>query len=326
MGVTLGKVQSLIGLLLLAPVALAELSPRDYLSQMSHSFRELDYRGEFTYEYGSNMDTLHIVHAVRDGVEKERLVYLNGDEREVVRDGHHVSCVHPGNQIMRLGSTIASGPFARSFLGEHDIANHYTLAFGETARVAGRPAVQILVRPGDQFRYGLRLFLDEETGILLKSVTLNPSGKILERFQFTRIEVGVPISDAELAANEGSAKQAYHHVLQQAEQDQSADLATVSWLPPGFALSARSVESSGELPVELSMYTDGFSTLTVVLEPAQEGMVSASEGKARRGATVAYTRQVAIDGQPYVLTVVGEVPLVTAQKVARSVAATRGQG
>lgn len=110
------SVRAIFFMLVFTPVAWAELSPRDYLSQMSHSFRELDYRGEFTYEYGSSMDTLHIVHVVRDGVEKERLLHLNGDSHEVVRDDHPVGCIHPGNQIMRLGDT-AGAPFARDFSG-----------------------------------------------------------------------------------------------------------------------------------------------------------------------------------------------------------------
>lgn len=225
-----------IGLLFVAQGVLAELTPRDYLARMSHSFRELDYRGEFTYEYGSSMDTLHIVHAVRDGVEKERLVYMNGESREVVRDDHHVSCIHPGNQIMRLGSSIASGPFARSFLGEHDIAEHYVLGFGERTRIAGRPAQEILVQPGDQYRHGLRLFVDEETGLLLKSLTVDAAGKVLERFQFTRIEVGVPIDDNELLALEGGSEHAYHHVLEQAAEavQQPGQITEAGWLPPGL--------------------------------------------------------------------------------------------
>lgn len=76
--------------------------------------------------------------------------------------------------------------------------------------------------------------------------------------------------------------------------------------------------------MQLSMYTDGFSTLTLVLEPADAEAALASDGKARRGATVAYMRQLSVDGQPYLLTVVGEVPLITARKVASNVALKRG--
>jgi sigma-E factor negative regulatory protein RseB len=72
------------------------------------------------------------------------------------------------------------------------------------------------------------------------------------------------------------------------------------------------------------MYTDGFSTLTLVLEPVPADATMAKDGKARRGATVAYLRQLSVDGAPYLLTVVGEVPLVTAKKVAQNVVLERG--
>ena len=313
--------------LLVSPALWSEQLPREYLDQMSHSFRELDYRGEFTYEFGSHMDTLSIVHAVRDGVEKERLLYLNGNPREIVRDGHELSCIHPGDQIMRLGSTIASGPFARSFQGVRDISEYYRFSFGEPTRVAGRWARQIVVKPLDEYRYGFNLYLDQQTGLLLKSVTLSPAGTVLERFQFTRIEIGAEIDDSELQASEVASSHAIHHMLAQShEGGVSQSVAVAAWLPPGFSLSASSVHSGSEPPVHLSMYTDGFSTLTVVLEPAEPGAQLPDDGQARRGATVAYLRQLALQGKPYLLTVVGEIPLETAQKVAYSVAHSKEKG
>ena len=314
-------------LVLVAQLAWGEQLPREYLDKMSHSLRELDYRGEFTYEFGSQMDTLSIVHAVRDGVERERLVYLNGDPREIVRDGHELSCIHPGDQIMRLGSTIASGPFARSFQGVHDISEYYRFSFGESTRVAGRLARQIVVKPMDEYRYGFQLYLDQQTGLLLKSVTLSPAGTVLERFQFTRIEIGAEIDDSELEASETASSRAIHHVVAHPhEHTGPQSIAAAAWLPPGFSLSASSVHSDSHPPVHLSMYTDGFSTLTVVLERAQPGAQLVDDGKARRGATVAYLRQLALQGESYLLTVVGEVPLETAQKVAYSVAHSKEQG
>lgn len=314
--------------LLISHIAWGELLPRDYLDQMSHSFRELDYRGEFTYEFGSHMDTLRIVHAVRDGVEKERLVYLNGSPREIVRDGHELTCIHPGDQIMRLGSTIASGPFARSFQSVRDISEYYRFSFGEPTRIAGRAVRQIVVWPLDEYRYGFQLYLDQQTGLLLKSVTVSPAGTVLERFQFTRIEIGAKIDDQELQASDMESRHAYHYLVSQTpvgDAGQSA-IAATGWLPPGFSLSASSVNSDSNQPLHLSMYTDGFSTLTVVLEASEAGAGLADDGKARRGATVAYLRELAWQGQPYLLTVVGEVPLETAQKVAYSVAISREPG
>lgn len=318
-----------LSLLVLAPWALADIDARDYLDRMSRSFRELDYRGVFTYEYGSHMESMRISHAVRDGVERERLVYLNGESREIIRDGHRVSCIHPGHQIMRLGSEIASGPFARSFLGAEDVTDHYHLTLGRVARIADRPAVQVVVQPADQYRYGFRLFLDRDTALLLKSLTISPLGKVLERFQFVEIEMGVAIADSELHSQQASSDRPHHYQLEQAAPSSAwrgqGSVPNPQWLPPGFVLSARSTSKDGEQSAQLAMYTDGFSTLTLVLEMANGLEIPEADGRAHRGATVAYMRQISFEGRPYILTVVGEVPLMTAKKVARSVVIERGQ-
>ena len=43
------------------------------------------------------------------------------------------------------------------------------------------------------------------------------------------------------------------------------------------------------------------------------------EGRAQQGATVAYTRAINIDSRFYLVTVIGEVPLDTAKRVAASI-------
>ena len=209
---------------------------------MSHSFRELDYRGVFTYEYGDQIESLRIVHVVRDGVEKERLWHLDGAAREYFRDGHHLSCVHPGHLKLRLSDGIPGGPFARSLLGADSVVDYYQLILGTVTRVADRLAQEIIVMPEDPYRYGFRLYLDEQTGLLLKSLTLGARGEILERFQFAEIDIGATIDDAELLLPPPG-KSIHHHLLDKTVTDQQAEdigLPEPHWLPPGFAPAARS--------------------------------------------------------------------------------------
>ena len=66
--------------------------PASRLDAMSRSFRSLDYHGVFTYEQGQSLSSVRIAHAVVDGVEQERLVHLDGEQREFVRRGHRVDC------------------------------------------------------------------------------------------------------------------------------------------------------------------------------------------------------------------------------------------
>jgi sigma-E factor negative regulatory protein RseB len=300
----------------------AQSEAQVYLDQMSRSFRELDYRGLFTYEFGDQIESLRIVHALRDGVEKERLQYLDGESREYFRDGHHLSCIHSGHEKLRLDGGMAGGPFARSAIELESVVEYYRLSVGSVTRVADRPAREITVEPNDPYRYGFRLYLDEQTSLLLKSLTVGPRGEILERFQFAEIEIGVAIDDAELALMPSHGSPIHHHVLEPVDVAQSSGVYGVpepQWLPLGFVASARSSQRREAGMVQFTMYTDGFSSLTLILEEIAAAQVLPTDGRARQGATVAYTRQLTVDGQYYLLTVVGEVPLMTARKVARSV-------
>lgn len=322
---TVRLLSGLLALILLAAPALAELSPRDYLSRMSHSFRELNYRGVFTYEYGRHMESMRIVHAVRDGEELERLIYLNGEPREFIRNGHALSCVHPGDQILRLGNSISGGPFARTVLRQvENIEQHYKFAFGDVSRVADRNTVHIQVLARDPWRYSFHMFLDEETGLLLKSLTIAADGMVLERFQFATIDIGATITDEELAGDGEDAEVLGHHRVELTAEDNAetelGERLRLQWLPEGFMISARSAKTVGDQQTDMAMFSDGFSTVTVVLEPVAGQQIPA-DGRARRGATVAYLRPLVLDGHPYLLTVVGEVPIITAEKIALNVVA-----
>ena len=88
----------------------------------------------------------------------------------------------------------------------------------------------------------------------------------------------------------------------------------VSWRPPGFVPAGQS--TYGDVG-DVKLYTDGLSAFSVFLRPMTESVTA--KGKAQRGATVAYMHQQMINDKPYTITVVGEVPARTAQRIATSV-------
>ena len=68
-------------------------------------------------------------------------------------------------------------------------------------------------------------------------------------------------------------------------------------------------------------FTDGLASFSVFVEPMPQ-LAQPGAGVARQGGTTAYTRGLVISGQPALITVLGEVPVNTARRVADSVAWT----
>jgi sigma-E factor negative regulatory protein RseB len=279
-----------------------------WLDRMSHSLREVSYQGVFTYEHGSSMQTLRISHSVDGGVESEHLTRLTGTGGSVMRAEHPLDCIHPGSRLLRISEGFEKD------LDNCGLAAYYQLKLGPRDLVAGRYAQVLTVLPRDMYRYGYQMALDTETGLLLKSQTMAQDGKILERFQFADLELG-------LEREPGTQVDVLHH----AQHDDHAHLAPArpavagrdawhaAWVPEGFTLTR------GEAHSQLDKtYTDGLAVFSVYLEPMQQG-VQPGEGRARQGGTTAYSRGKQLGGKSILVTVVGEVPINAARLVAESI-------
>ena len=65
--------------------------------------------------------------------------------------------------------------------------------------VLGRAARVIAVHPKDQFRFGYRLWLDENTAMPLKTQLCDAHGQVIEQILFARLDMPENIADADLA-------------------------------------------------------------------------------------------------------------------------------
>ncbi len=293
------------------PVAADVEEARRMLRKMAEANREQDYRGVFTYEHAGLLRSVRILHLFRDGLEYEKLVYLNGPPREIVRRGVPARCE-------RDGARLPEGVPVPASLGS-ELEDHYELSLRGEERIAGRRAHVVHLVPRDQLRYGYILAVDRRTGLLLQSLLVNIERRVMERFQF--VDVSFDLSDAEEADLLGGDARDATAAMTDGEarmlEDCGVDPAVtgewqVGWMPPGFELAEASRDEAG---VASLVYTDGLSSLSVFIDPNGEPVVP--EVRARRGATVAQVARLNHGGQDYAICVVGEVPEATARKIAR---------
>lgn len=302
-----------------------------WLQKMGDALRHESYEGIFTYMRGYQLDTVQVVHEFRGGQEFERLLHLNGAPRELIRAGDDIVCNHANSGHVETDHEFLTGPFTRSFSEKLSSSqSFYQFSVLGADRIAGRAAVVLGISPKNNDRYGYRLWLDRQTGLLLQSHLVN-HGRILEAFQFSRIEIGNPINPQLLASTLGDdrvqhrlgiysapqpseAKSPRPQIAQQPQTPQPSQTPQqplawrVAWLPNGF----RAVISPAQDRV---LYTDGLATFSVFFE--RPGASKLGELETHMGGTVVITRR--IKGSAQQITVVGEVPVDTAKRVAESV-------
>jgi sigma-E factor negative regulatory protein RseB len=288
-----------------------EISAPQLLRQMTEAARVLEYRGRLLYLHGSAVSTLELLHARFDGREHERLTQLDGQLAEVIRRGEHVVCVHSDQTITRLVNRSSVTP-----LGLHErlggsLPVQYQLIFDGDDRVAGRPVHRLRLVPLDPFRYGYRLWTDQESHLLLKSELVDAEGRALERLEFVSLELKPGLKPADFDVPPALRERALDSL------DTSAYAAVqvnTGWLPEGFIEAGRDLRLSGgeRRPVAASTFSDGLAAFTLFVEAPGPDVL---EGTSRMGPTLAISRLASSPAGDWLVTLVGEVPELTAERV-----------
>jgi sigma-E factor negative regulatory protein RseB len=273
-----------------------------WLDKMSRSIRHVSYEGVVTLQRGDDMKVMQVSHSVDHDTSSDRLTELTGHGAQVERGAHPLDCVHPGDQLLRRDALLQSDPCG--------IAAQYRLSIADGGRIAGRQSMLITMEPRDMYRFGYEIAVDRETGLLLKTQTISRGNKTLETMQFAHLTYTNTVPS-------NGVSEVVHH----AEHPGPGAPVTnpvlrawvVGWLPSGFAATDTALGVSGR-----RTYTDGLAVFSVFLEDLDRA-IRPGEGLVRQGGTTTYTRGMSLEGQPVLVTVIGEVPVNTARMVADSV-------
>ena len=184
--------------------------------------------------------------------------------------------------------------------------------------MAGRKAKKLLIKPRDHYRYGHNLWVDAETGLLLKDHLVGEKGDSVEQFMFTRIEYPKNISKEHFDQNEATKSFTWHHARKSPSDTDS--VVSMNWkvtqTPPGFMPGMKRHQNipMSAMPVEHFIFSDGMASVSVFVEKKMENSKNLI-GSSMMGAVNAYGRLVG----DYYVTVVGEVPHATVKMIGDSV-------
>ena len=328
---------AVVGLLFVAlpQRSFAADEPRVWLEKMNRALATRNYDGTFFHLSGGRVETMRIVHRVRAGRVTERLVSLDGSGREFVRNNDELTCYLPDQHTVLVEPRQDRGPFLGSLpqFGT-EVNEFYRFESLANSRVLGRPARVIMVNPKDQFRFGYRIWLDDNTAMPLKTQLCDSRGQVIEQILFARLDMPENIPDADLTP--AVRTEGMRWVRQGASHDSPSPALSgyrATELPPGFRLTVSGEQTLGGAtePATHLVYSDGLATVSVFVEAPREPTSGTDDkprapaeppmqGLARVGSGYAFSTMV----QGHQVTAVGEVPAQTVETIAHSVRSFNG--
>jgi sigma-E factor negative regulatory protein RseB len=299
---------------------------------MGQAAKSLNYKGVFVYLRNGQLKAIRVIHKTDESGEYERLISLNGVPREIIRNNELVTCILPDDKAMLMDGHRYPHKDPATGKNFHDkngfprrlptelkaMHEHYRFSLGDPGRIVGRETQQIIIVPKDQYRYGYRLWVDSETGLLLKTVMVGEDNRALEQVMFTSLSLPARISDADLApavtGREFSWREGEPLNIDASDYEGRWK---VGWIPAGFTLVAHGKHwlPNSQVPVEHLAYSDGLGSVSIFIERIIGVHRSHLRGFSSMGAVNAYGTTQAL----HYLTVVGEVPHTTVERMGKSI-------
>ena len=291
-----------------------------WLRKMHDATQKLSYTGTFVYQNGPRSETSRITRYVDASGDIERLEVLDGMPREIVRTKDTVRCYLPGLRLVKVDRrTERDFP---ALLPERitALARHYDISLGETRRIANYDCQAVVLTPRDNLRYGYKLYADTNSGMLLKAVTVDAAGETVEQFTFAQLTIGGVTRDMVKSKSRHASRS------WRTEDTEAAPARLAGWgLSSGLPGFEKIIELKRRLGESRSagqvVYSDGLAAVSVFIESLEGRSDPVRTGLASMGAIHIYTREVA----NHMVTVVGEAPAASVQRIANAVEYRRPQ-
>lgn len=303
-------------------VAIADtLDPGALLVKAAEASRTTNYQGVVIYRGDESFEVLRVQHRFKDNSERERMISLTGEPRQLLRIDNRLICILPKGHMMSVERPALKGFLAQLTMDRvQDLKQWYDFKDQGQGRIAGRPCNGVAIAPRDGFRYGYEVWTDQESRLPLKISLTGPRGEVLEQVMFTEVSFPDSIPDDAFEAQVDPRK--YNLVTRNlpALDAPSASPAIehdkpqirLEKLPPGFKIVAHDDRAlpDGSGVLEHLTLSDGLSAVSVFSE-LQQHEEKVFSGVSHIGPVQAYGRMV---GSMHI-TIVGEVPQQTIRMI-----------
>lgn len=296
----------------------ASNDPLDWLNRAVQASRGASYAGTFVHINGDRISTVRITHVSASGDETERVEPLDGPPHEIVRRNEEMFCYFPDAKTVRLDRRITARFFPSILRGTAEtIAKSYDVRLGKSERVLGYDCQWIRLDPRDGLRYPQRMCAEVNTGLVIRAKIFDDHRHVIEQYTFTDLRLGPQVARSDVKSIFEARVKRWTTDAQPRDEAKTVETGwIVTDAPKGFqkVTELKRTLPGRPQPVSQIVYTDGVASISVFVEP-NAAPVRTTEAATEEGTTTFFVRPMG----DQVVTVLGEVPLATAQQVGRSV-------
>lgn len=291
------------------------ITAKQLLQNMAKAVHTRNFDASFVVLKGKGMEPYRWVHAKQGDTELELLSLLNGAGLEMVRVNDRVTYFEPQSSAYSISTDSIAGPIPEVLFKDVTyLLSNYDFVLGGKGRIAGRPSQLVRIESKDDSKYNYWLWIDTQSSLLLKAAYVNQQGELLEQLQLTHISV-TPEPAAQLLELQQRDFPAPLPMQTSLERDNITNNWQVTWLPQGFDLlksDRHKLDLNNEL-ADYYLYSDGLVDISVFVQRPLPG--ERPSGALSSGATTVYVH----NSGAFDVSVVGNIPALTAKKIAESV-------
>ncbi|MCW2255381.1 sigma-E factor negative regulatory protein RseB [Providencia alcalifaciens] len=280
--------------------------------EMGNAAQNLSYEMSFMSFSPRSIVPVRYRHAVINNVPVSQMIQMDSSRREIVQKGPLISYFEPGFDAFSLnGKNIVDNLPSILFADYEKIKPYYNFIDAGRTHIGDKPALVIRIISKDNSRFSYVLLIDEGNKLPLRVDLVDSANQTLEQFRVISI-----VFDSKTVKDslENLSKINLPPLLVSPQNNNPSFKWQVGFLPPGFEEISRSERKLSENDlVESALFSDGLFTFSVNVTKAEQGALL--DQPIQNGRRTIYT----MTQKQNVITIIGELPLATAQQVAASI-------
>ncbi len=300
------------------------LSVTSWLMRLHEASKERSYIGTYVVSSGGMMSSAKIWHVCSGEQQVERIEALSGAPRSVFRHNDRMLTFMPDDKVVRIEQQASLGIFSELLQSaDGRIADFYDARSLGSERVAGLDADIVVLDPKDAWRFGYKIWTEKKQGLVLKLQTLDAQGQVLEQAAFSELQLDAPVRADKLLSMMGKLDGYQVQTPVLLKTTASAEGWALKTSVPGFksmgcykrpvqaGTDAATLKAApGQVPMQW-IFSDGLASVSVFVEP-----MSLQSQHTRVALSMGATQTLASQVGAHWVTLVGEVPMATLQRLA----------